>query len=150
MAVSYFLVNRCYGGFNFSREFTEEYRRRYEKALPSRRGMKDRSDPIVISLFDELGSEQASCSCAMLKKVAVLESLLPFVVINEYDGSESWGIDYNQAEAVILRSIIHANDDMDPSSVVAGAKQQWRALQEARVIQETLNKSTISPSSEMR
>lgn len=138
MAVNYLLVNRCYGGFNFSREFEEEYRCRHGDDLPSRWDTKGRSDPRVIALFDELGSVRASGRSAALKKVAVLESLLPFVVINEYDGSESWGVDYSQAESAILRSVVHAKEDMDPAAVVLEAKQQWQALQEARAIQETL------------
>jgi len=138
MALSYLLVNRCYGGFNFSHEFEEEYRRRHGEDVPSRWGTKGRSDPRVIALFDELGSVRSSGECAKLKKVLVVESLLPFVVINEYDGSESWGVDYHHAEAAILRSVVHAKEDANPAAVVSGAKQQWRTLQEARAFQENL------------
>ncbi len=90
------LINRCYGGFEFSKTFLETYR---EKA--KERGVepvlkeghyyfpvKVRSDPLIIEVFEELGSKKSSGGFAKLDTKEVLASELDYVEIEEEDGYE--------------------------------------------------------------
>lgn len=80
------LVNKCYGGFNFSDEMKKE--------LGARLGCEILWDdeyamnPEAIALFEEHGSEWASGQCAKLKLVELPIKTTDFH-INDYDGYES-------------------------------------------------------------
>ena len=86
------LYNTCYGGFNLSDEFVKEFEKRHpEKKLESWWG-KQRSDPDVIALFEEMGTEKSSGYCSKIEIEEIPDDVEYH--IREYDGMEgvSWSI----------------------------------------------------------
>lgn len=87
------LYNTRYGGFSFSKEFVEEFNKRHPDRKPSlTKWNADRTDPDIIALFEEMGSEWSSGRCAIL----AIEEIPDDVEydIHEYDGQEdvTWDI----------------------------------------------------------
>lgn len=79
------LINNCYGGFHFSEEFAQEYINRtgvdidlYSYDL--------RSDAMIISLFEEFGSERSSGGYSRLKLIEIPDDVE--YTVEEYDGIE--------------------------------------------------------------
>lgn len=79
------LINKCYGGFGYSTEFRCEYLKRTGIEIPL---YSDdlRSDPTIISLFEELGSERSSGNYSRLKLIEIPDDVE--YSIEEYDGKE--------------------------------------------------------------
>lgn len=95
-----------YGGFGFSHEFVDEYKKRYGKKIHTM--YVDRADPDAIALFKERGQYQTCggynrntdddddprllCAIALAK---VPTKYLDHIGIHEYDGLESVYIDHD-------------------------------------------------------
>ena len=87
------LYNACYGGFNFSQEFVEEFNKRHpDKTRKLDRWHVERSDPDVIALFEEKGPEWSSGRCSNLDVEEIPDDVEYHV--DEYDGLETvtWDI----------------------------------------------------------
>jgi hypothetical protein len=87
------LYNTCYGGFNFSNEFTEEFNNRNtERLTPLETRHEERTDPSVIALFEEKGSEWSSGRHSKLDIIEIPDDVE--FTVEEYDGIEtiSWSI----------------------------------------------------------
>ena len=101
------LVNRCYGGFGFSDQFyealgwvvkekgsffkyyepTEEWKERYPQESTYYDDRDIRTNPEVIALFEEKGSEWSSGGFAKLDLVEIPDDIR--YEIDEYDGIET-------------------------------------------------------------
>lgn len=117
------LINTCYGGFGFSKQFLETYElkaaeRGVESLLNTDKytwdTIKVRSDPLILEVFEELGSQASSDAFAKLKTKEILESDLEFVKIEEYDGKESIQIDPGAFYQTTLMAFLaeHKNDTL--------------------------------------
>lgn len=105
-----FLYNACYGGFSFSEEFEEEFCKRFpEKAefLKNLWNLEIRYDPDVVALWKEMG-ERANGPCSKIKSKMLPEKCIEYVDLDEYDGMESVGIDWNYAYRVICDALVEA------------------------------------------
>lgn len=101
------LYNRCYGGFNFSKAFVQEYfRRRPTSTLPKPTHMIyggfehdeiRRTDPLAVAIFEEKGSEWSSGQHAELFLKHVPTDLVKYMHIGEYDGWECVAVDWEKA-----------------------------------------------------
>lgn len=103
------LYNKCYGGFDFSTAFVQEYfRRRPTSKLPKPThaqtisGSFDhdtirRTDLLAIAIFEEKGSEWSSGKHSKLCLHHVPADLFKYVYIGEYDGFESVCVDWEKA-----------------------------------------------------
>ena len=80
------LINTCYGGFSVSKEVYERMGKEYDGFGYAFDG--ERTNPDLISIVEEIGSERASGSCANLRVVDIPEEATDWR-IDEYDGSES-------------------------------------------------------------
>lgn len=86
------IINDCFGGFGFSKQFVSEWRARggTEEYGPSR------TCPIAIALLEEKGSKWSSDSCASLAIAEIPDDVL------EENGGNGWSIDeYDGAETVV-------------------------------------------------
>lgn len=103
-----FLYNLCYGGFGYSNVFLQKLNeRRAAAGLPAlKANEEERSDPITIELFQELGSEIASGPFAKLALKWVPEEFLPHVYVDEYDGQESVRVDFAAAQNAYLHTFL--------------------------------------------
>lgn len=80
------LYNRCHGGFGFSEECKEEYLKRTGRKLDEYN--VNRSDPELIKLYEEFGSDWMSGLCAKITLKKVSPTLIKYLRIGEYDGKE--------------------------------------------------------------
>ena len=84
------VYNAMYGGFGFSEEFVTEFKKRHpEKSLD--KWSVERSDPDVIALLEEMGSDESSGYCANLQIEKIPDDVE--FEIGEYDGMETVGWD---------------------------------------------------------
>lgn len=81
------LINKCYGGFSFSDEFILEYYKHYGIDNDPLYNNTGRTDPRVIELFKELGSERSSGKFSKLKLVEIPDNI--DWEITDYDGKET-------------------------------------------------------------
>lgn len=113
------LLNDCYGGFGFSDKFVELYNQKAnERGVEPvlKKGhyyfpIKVRSDPLIIEVFEELGSKESSDQLAKLKVKEVLESELDYVNIEEYDGLEHIRINEGDIYRTILFEFLEKHKD---------------------------------------
>lgn len=87
------IYNTCYGGFNFSNEFVEEFNNRNtERATHLETRHEERTDPSVIALFEEKGSEWSSGRHSKLDIMNIPDDVE--FTVEEYDGIETitWSI----------------------------------------------------------
>ena len=85
------LYNDCYGGFGFSEEFVKEFNKRYpEKKI--HRYSRERVDPDIIALVEEMGLNKSSGVCAKIRIQEIPDDVE--YDIHEYDGEEtvSWHV----------------------------------------------------------
>jgi hypothetical protein len=100
-----FLFNTCYGGFGLTKECCAEYKERTGKEI-SRSASKYsplRYDPVLLQLFEEKGSKWMSDEFANIALYPILEELIPYICVHEYDGQETVGIDFQHAQAHALK-----------------------------------------------
>jgi hypothetical protein len=90
------LLNSCYGGFGISEEASDEYLKRGGEHLEDRE--KLRYDPILHEIFSEIGSKRCSGHCANLKIYDINKIYQEYILITEYDGVESYEINYDAFE----------------------------------------------------
>lgn len=79
------VINTCFGGFSLSKEAYERLGREWDGYGFIEDG--ERTNPNLISVVEELGSERASGSCAKLKVIDIPDDATDWE-LNEYDGSE--------------------------------------------------------------
>lgn len=82
------LINKSFGGFHISDEAAELYRQKSGKKYESFEGFeyKNRQDPILLEIFDELGGKINSY-CSEIKAVEIKKG--EKYTIFEYDGYET-------------------------------------------------------------
>ena len=79
------VINVCFGGFSVSKEVYERMDKEWDDygyAFDD-----NRTNPDLIAVIEELGSERASGSCAKLKVIDIPDNATDWE-ISEYDGSE--------------------------------------------------------------
>jgi len=86
------LVNKCYGGFSFSKELYEQLGLEWDKygylhGEQFGRGDEIRTNPEVIAAVEAIGVERASGECASLCIVEIPDGIDWY--IDEYDGWET-------------------------------------------------------------
>lgn len=97
---TYILYNSSYGGFSLSEEAKELYNQKSpEKKMKLKNDKEEkeyiydweieRHDPILISVFEELGTEKCSGSYCKLKIARIPKKHEEYYTISEYDGLES-------------------------------------------------------------
>lgn len=107
-----YLFNTCYGGFSFSDEFQGAYNERRKQAglepieLSYYGTNEERSDPMIVQLYQEFGSKKASGHCSRLSLYWVPKDLLDYVDKHEYDGTESVGVDSSQIYTKLLKDFM--------------------------------------------
>lgn len=87
------LYNTCYGGFNFSKQFVEEFNKRHpDRPKKLEKWHDERIDPDIIALYEEKGSVWSSGVCSNLDIEEIPDDVE--FRIREYDGMESvsWSI----------------------------------------------------------
>jgi len=109
------LLNSCYGGFGISELASDEYLRRGGEHLGDREQL--RYDPILHEIFNEFGSAWCSGHCARLKIYDINKIYQDYIDITEYDGVESYEINYDAFERdEFKRKIKDIVDDRKKSS----------------------------------
>lgn len=91
------LYNTCYGGFNFSERFVDEFNKRHPDRPKKLESWHDeRTDPDVIALFEEKGSVWSSGAYSNLDMEEIPDDVE--FRVREYDGMESvsWTIPKDQ------------------------------------------------------
>ena len=105
------LINACYGGFGLSRAFRNIFNERHpDRPLENDcLARKNRADPDIIALFEELGSEKSSGHYAKLEIDEIPDGMK--WNIHDYDGMESveYTLPYEQI-IVDLLNIIKKRD----------------------------------------
>lgn len=111
------LYNNCYGGFDVSREFEEEYQRRTGRSVDrdsvefhATGTSSFRCDPIAVAIFEEFGSERASGPSAMIEVHEIPAVFARYWKITDYDGDESITVNYTEAYADILHGFMDSGD----------------------------------------
>jgi hypothetical protein len=102
------LYNKTYGGFSFSEEFLTKYKEMFETDLDGGGFFEcyDRSDEKILEVFDILGVEKSSGKHCKLGVVDIMENLIGYMSIDEYDGKERVYIDYQDAFSQLLDDIM--------------------------------------------
>jgi hypothetical protein len=125
------LYNDCYGGFDLSMAFKEEYEKRTGAPLEIlsayvRVGANSvRCDPMAIKLFEEKGSEWCSGPHSSLEVHEFPDVFANYWEIEEYDGNENVRILVNDALADVLHTFMDTGDH-------AVMKRQYTAIMEAK------------------
>lgn len=79
------VINVCFGGFSVSKEVYERMGKEWDGYGYDY--TYDRTNPDLIAVIEEIGSERASGSCAELKIIDIPYNATDWE-ISEYDGSE--------------------------------------------------------------
>jgi len=87
------LYNACYGGYGISKEGMEEINKRVEKKYETDcnlcYGVLNRMNPVVLEVYDLLGSDRFSDKHAKIREQKIKAPYKNFIYIKEYDGLES-------------------------------------------------------------
>lgn len=86
MSSSRILINKSYGGFGISEEAIELYREKTGKIYEDYYEYKNRQDPILLEIFDELG-EKINTWASEIKAVEIKKG--EKYTIFDYDGYET-------------------------------------------------------------
>jgi hypothetical protein len=117
MASVKILYNNCYGDFQFSTAFEEEYKKRTGHAISDhgrfyRIGSDSiRCDPLVLAIFEEKGSEWCSGFGSSLDIYEIPAIFERYWEIDEYDGNETVRICISEAYADILHLFMENSSD---------------------------------------
>lgn len=105
------LYNNCYGGFSLSDyALSEYYNRENNIDTDMNDSLIQRHDPILVNIYQEIGDKiNGSHSKIEIKKIP--KKYKKYYVINEYDGLESVGIDYNLYKLDKIKEIVNNNTD---------------------------------------
>ena len=110
------LYNDCYGGFDFSAAFLEEYQKRTGAPMEIlsdyvRVGANSiRCDPMAITIFEEKGSEWCSGLNSSLEFREIPAIFERYWEIEDYDGNEHVRILISEALADILETFMQTGD----------------------------------------
>ena len=113
------IYNTCYGGYSFSKEAIQEYRRRlalqYESLGALEEGVDTgdsdlRTDPIMVGVVKEMGPRSYGTH-AELKIAQVPLRFAEHYVIEDYDGYESVSLNWDEYR---LTKISKAVDQSEP------------------------------------
>ena len=110
------LYNTCYGGFNFSERFVDEFNKRHPDRPKKLEPWHDeRTDLDVIALFEEKGSAWSSGVCSNLDMEEIPDDVE--FRIREYDGMESvsWTIPKDEIIQDLMDIIKGRKKDTDVS-----------------------------------
>jgi hypothetical protein len=128
-----YLYNACYGGFGFSKAFLERLNeRRVQAGLePVDRhyafcvsNRKDRTDPIAVQLFEEVGSKASSDNYGRIHIRKFPRRFLGYVETNEYDGKESVWLGNNKIYKDLLKEFVE-NFRADPTLTAAELERRY-------------------------
>lgn len=131
MATMKVLYNDCYGGFDLSMAFKEEYEKRTGAPLEIlsayvRVGANSiRCDPMAIKLFEEKGSEWCSGPHSLLEIREVPAVFANYWEIEDYDGNENVRILVSEALADVLHTFMDTGDS-------EAMRRQYTAIMEAK------------------
>lgn len=88
------VINTCYGGFGFSKDFVKYWESRYHDLYPDYDLDDYQHDDVartyepLISALEEFGVDEASTSYSSLEIVSIPDEATDYM-IDEYDGMES-------------------------------------------------------------
>ncbi len=100
------MINNCYGGFGFSKEAIDLYKKR--KNIYKSHIHVDRTDEIMIQIVKELG-ENANGNFCKIKIEKIDKDYKKCYYIDEYDGLENIQIDYFKKNLIdIIKSNLDA------------------------------------------
>jgi hypothetical protein len=110
--IGFYVISVSYGGYSVSQQCTDEInRRRQERGVTERfqgyGSYEEFTDPDLLDLLDEMGSDWCSGQDACLIKVPIIKSLLKYVRVRDYDGIESLDIDFAKAFSDGVRDLIN-------------------------------------------
>lgn len=112
------LYNACYGGFTYSREALDEYHCRIRD--PTMVELKPHPwDPMMIQLFRERGSEWMSGEYAQLRLATFPIAYVAHLELEEYDGKESYRVDYTRYVLDEIRRIVADSKDESAEAIRA-------------------------------
>lgn len=126
------LYNDCYGGFNFSCKFLEEYKARTGKTLDTYKALfrqgpdSIRCDPTAISIVEERGSEWASGDHSEIAIREIPAVFARYWTIEDYDGDETVCVDVSAALADILQTFMETHN-------MEELERQYKTVMEARL-----------------
>jgi hypothetical protein len=109
------LYNTCYGGFCLSYQAITLINRRYSeigKPPISELSNVTRSDPIIVDVFNTLGTDSFSGRNSQIGIEYVKKRYTNFIRIDEYDGMETVIIDYSSSVITQIDKILN-NDQTD-------------------------------------
>ncbi len=91
------LYNNCYGGFSLSKKVIDMYNERSpQRKIKHSHSFIPRHDPLLLEIFNEIGSEEFSEQCVSNICVRYIDSKYKnFYDITEYDGMEGVEILYD-------------------------------------------------------
>ena len=103
-----YLYNTSYGGFSFSSNFIEILNERRVKAgmEPVTEYYEERSDPMAVALFQELGPRKSSGFAADLRLAWFPKLFIEYLSLSEYDGREGVRVDQDKIYAELLHNFI--------------------------------------------
>ncbi|KAL3905104.1 MAG: hypothetical protein SGILL_009814 [Bacillariaceae sp.] len=102
----YYLYNNDYGGFGWSKRAREELARRGCNETNHWDCNTERTDPIAVALFNEMGSKWCSGEYCEMARTTVPEKYLEYVELSEYDGDESVRVNYDKAFTQGVRKLL--------------------------------------------
>lgn len=79
------VINKCFGGYSVSKEVYERMGKEWDGYGYAFEG--DRTNPDLIAVIEEIGSERASGTCAELRIIDIPENATDWE-LDEYDGAE--------------------------------------------------------------
>jgi hypothetical protein len=133
------LFNDCYGGFGLTEACVSEYKACTGKDIKAHIPHWDitgRSNPVLVDLYHEFGSKWMSDKYAKIRFTPILESLLEFVKISEYDGQETAGVDFNEAEKKYF-------DEFLAAARAGALEQAYTTLEERLAVLQTVKGQQI-------
>ncbi len=133
-----YLYNACYGGFGFSKTFIERLNERRAQAglepvadhyAPYASNVKGRTDPMVVQLFEEMGSKASSDSYGRIHIRKFPRRFLDYMDTSEYDGKETVYLDHSRIYQRLLKEFV---DDFRADPTLSAAELERRyAMTEA-------------------
>ena len=130
-----FLYNTCYGGYDFSDTFMERLNTLcIETGKPPYSSSYDldrytlRSDPMITSLFQEMGSEKASSACSDIQIKWIPRAFEDYVGINEHDGKEGVYVIESNLYKDLLKKFLREWKE-NPSLTVADLDDRYTNLE---------------------
>jgi hypothetical protein len=121
-----FLFNDRHGGFGYSQAFRDEFFKRYPDVSPKEfrdlemsSKVSVRADDRFVSLALELGLQESSGPFCHLDVEEVPTKFLSLVTITEYDGLESYTLNFERLAMNLLHDIMS-----DENTVVSSALRE--------------------------